>query len=128
VPESLRPYLRGRALGEQMLRILSAAKIAFNAHGDFVYYGGNMRLFELAAIGAFQIVDDLPGVREWFTPGENIITYSDEADLRDKVAHYLAHPEERARIAASARAHVAAHHTYDQRMARLMAEVARLRG
>ncbi len=50
------------------------------------------------------------------------------ADLRDKVAYYLAHPEERARIAANARAHVTAHHTYDQRMARLMAEVARLRG
>ncbi|NPV68122.1 MAG: glycosyltransferase [Anaerolineae bacterium] len=128
VPENLRPYLRGRALGEQMLRILSAARIAFNTHGDFVYYGGNMRLFELAAIGVLQIVDDLPGVREWFTPGENIITYSDEADLRDKVAYYLAHPEERARIAANARAHVTAHHTYDQRMARLMTEVARLRG
>jgi len=128
VPPALRPYYRGPALGEQMLRVTCGARLTVNTHGDFMRYGGNMRLFELAAIGAFQIVDDLPGVREWFTPGENIITYSDEADLRDKVAYYLAHPEERARIAASARAHVAAHHTYDQRMARLMAEVARLRG
>ena len=36
VPESLRPFVRGRALGAQMLRILSAARIAFNTHGDFV--------------------------------------------------------------------------------------------
>lgn len=127
VPEGLRPFLRGRALGEQMLRILSAGRIAVNTHGDFVYYGGNIRLFELAAIGAFQIADDLPGVRAWFTPGENIVTYTDEADLRDKVAYYLAHPEERARIAASAQAHVTAHHTYQQRMARLMQEVAAIR-
>ena len=68
---------------------------------------------------AFQIADDLPGVREWFTPGETIVTYTDQADLRDKVAYYLAHPEERTRIAAAARAHVYAHHTYDHRAARL---------
>ncbi|MBN2472213.1 MAG: glycosyltransferase [Anaerolineae bacterium] len=123
VPDSLRPYARGRALGEHMLRILSAAKIAFNTHGDFVYYGGNIRLFELAAIGAFQIADDLPGVRAWFTPGENIVTYADEADLRDKVAYYLAHPEERARIAANAQAHAHANHTYLRRMERLVDEI-----
>ncbi|GAB4574852.1 MAG: hypothetical protein Kow0077_23440 [Anaerolineae bacterium] len=127
VPESLRPHLRGRALGEQMLRVLSAAKIAVNIHGDFMRYGGNMRLFELAAIGVFQIVDDLPGIREWFTPGENIVTYTDEADLREKVAYYLAHPEERAAITAAAQAHAHANHTYLGRMARLMDEVTRLR-
>lgn len=128
VPESLHPHLRGRALGEHMLRILRASRIAFNTHGDFVYYGGNIRLFELAAIGAFQIADDLPGVREWFTPGENIVTYTDEADLRDKVAYYLAHPEERTRIADNAQAHVTTQHTYLKRMARLMEEVATIRG
>ncbi|MBN2471806.1 MAG: glycosyltransferase family 1 protein, partial [Anaerolineae bacterium] len=70
-------------------------------------------------IGAFQIADDLPGVRAWFTPGENIVTYGDEADLRDKVAYYLAHPEERARIAANAQAHAHANHTYLRRMEKL---------
>ena len=128
VPESLRPFVRGRALGTQMLRILSAARIAFNTHGDFVRYGGNIRLFELAGIQAFQITDDLPGVRQWFTPGETIETYTDHDDLRAKVAHYLAHPDERARIAAAARAHVYAHHTYAQRVARLMALVDEVRG
>jgi len=128
VPESLRPYLRGRALGRQMLRVLSAGGIALNTHGDFVYYGGNMRLFELAAVGAFQIVDDLPGVREWFTPGENIVTYQDPDDLREKVAHYLAHPEERARIAAAGQAHAYAHHTYAHRMEKLMGLIAEIRG
>jgi spore maturation protein CgeB len=119
VPAALQPYMRGRALGQTMLRVMSAVKIAVNIHGDFMRYGGNMRLFELAATGVFQIADDLPGVREWFTPGETIVTYTDQADLRDKVAYYLAHPEERTRIAAAARAHVYAHHTYDHRAARL---------
>jgi spore maturation protein CgeB len=119
VPTSLRPFVRGRALGEQAQRILSAAKICFNTHGDFVFYGGNMRLFEVGGAGIFQITDDLPGVREWFTPGEHLVTYTDEADLRAKTAYYLAHDDERRRIAVAGQSHVYAHHTYDLRAQQL---------
>jgi len=126
VPESLRPFARGGALGEQTMRILGAAKIGVNTHGDFVFWGGNIRLFETAAAGIFQITDDLPGVRKWFTPGENIVPYSDEDDLRAKVAHYLAHDDERARIAAAGQAHVYSAHSYDARAAELERLVAEL--
>jgi len=116
LPESLRPFQRGSALGEEMLRVLSAAKISLNVHGNFMRYGGNMRLFEAAAVGAFQLVDDRPGVREWFTEGEHLVMYYDMDDLREKAAYYLAHDEERERIAAAGRAHVLEHHTYEQRL------------
>src|SRR5690606_13601978 len=88
VPAELRPHVRGAALGETMLRVLSAAKLTINANGNFMRYGGNMRLFEAAGVGVLQLSDDLPGVRAWFTPGENIVTYSDTDDLRAKVAYY----------------------------------------
>jgi len=123
IPLSLRPFYRGPALGEQMLRITRAAKITVNPHGDFMRWGGNMRLFEACGVGAFQIADDRPGIREWFTAGEHLVTYRDPAHLRELVAYYLAHDDERARIAEAGRAHVHAHHTYDQRMARLLALV-----
>lgn len=120
VPASLRRFVRGRALGEDMLKILSAAKICFNTHGDFVFYGGNLRLFEVAGAGVFQVTDDLPGTRKWF-PEVNgvptVLTYQDEDDLRQKVAYYLAHDEERQTAAQRAQAHVYAHHTYDVRAA-----------
>jgi spore maturation protein CgeB len=119
VPESLRPALRGAALGDSMLRVLSAATISLNPHGNFMRYGGNMRLFEAAAVGSFQIVDDRPGVHEWFREGEHLVIYRNLDDLREKVRYYLAHPEERQRIAQAARQHVLAHHTYDQRLDRL---------
>ncbi len=119
LPESLRPFLRGRALGRDMLRVLSSVKISLNPHGDFMRYGGNMRLFETAAIGAFQLVDDRPGVSEWFSVGAHLATYRDLDDLREKVAYYLAHDAERQRMAAAARAHVLARHRYDQRLARV---------
>ncbi len=118
-PASLRLFHRGSALGATMMQALSSVKISINVHGDFMRYGGNMRLFECAALGSFQIVDDRPGVREWFTVGEHLVTYSDHEDLREKARYYLAHDDERQRIADAARAHVLAHHRYDQRLARV---------
>lgn len=121
VPPALRPYYRGKALGAEMMRVLSAATISLNIHGDFMRYGGNMRLFESAAVGAFQIVDDRPGIRDWFAIGEHVVVYRDHDELRRLVAHYLARPDERQRIAHAARQHVYQHHTYDQRLARVAA-------
>lgn len=120
VPESLQPYYRGPALGERMLRIICGSKIQINPHGNFMRYGGNMRTFEAAACGVFQITDDLPGTTRWFKPGEQIVVYHDLAQLRDLVAYYLKHADERCQIAAAARTHVYAHHTYDQRMAAIV--------
>lgn len=127
VPPSLRPCYRGPALGEQMLRITRAATITVNPHGNFMRWGGNMRLFEACGVGTFQIVDDRPGVREWFTVGEHLVVYRDPQHLRELVAYYLAHDDERARIAEAGREHVHARHTYDLRMARLMTLVAEIR-
>lgn len=118
LPASLKPFYRGKALGEDMERILSAAKICFNTHGDFVHYGGNLRLFEVAGAGVFQITDDLPGTRQWFPDVEGIPTitvYNSPDDLRREVAHYLTHDDERRAIAANGQRHVYAHHTYDHR-------------
>jgi spore maturation protein CgeB len=126
VPASLKQNFRGYALGEDMLEVFSAAKMTINIHGDFMRYGGNMRTFEAAGVRVFQIADNLPGTHQWFTEGETIVTYHDIDDLRQKVAYYLSHDAEREAIAARAQAHVYAHHTYDQRMARVEELIARL--
>lgn len=119
VPDSLRPYVRGYALGKDMLDIISHAKISLNVHGDFMRYGGNMRLFESAGVRAFQIVDARDGIDTWFTPGEHLVTFSDVQDLREKVAYYLAHPDERGRMIDNALKHVRTFHTYEHRWQRI---------
>jgi glycosyltransferase involved in cell wall biosynthesis len=121
LPQTLQAHYKGAALGESNIQALSAAKITLNVHGDFMRYGGNMRLFEAAGAGIFQIADDLPGIHEWFTEGETIVTFRDTDDLRAKVRHYLTHDSEREAIARRAREHVYAHHTYRQRVDRLEA-------
>ncbi|MHB8629522.1 MAG: glycosyltransferase family protein [Aggregatilineales bacterium] len=123
VPTSLARFYRGPALGERMLRILGGSKIQINPHGNFMRYGGNMRIFEAAACGVFQLVDDLPGIPTWFSVGEQIITYRDVGDLRRKTRYYLDHEYERQQIAQAAQAHAYAHHTYDHRMAALVDRV-----
>lgn len=120
VPASLQSAYRGPALGERMVQAISSAKIVVNPHADFMRYGGNMRLFEACGVGALQLVDDLPGVHQWFRVGTDLVSYHNPQDLRDQVAYYLSHDDERRRIAASGQAHVVAHHTYDERMARLV--------
>jgi spore maturation protein CgeB len=126
VPANLRANYRGEALGEKMLRILCGSQIQVNPHGNFMRYGGNMRLFEAAACGVFQISDQRPGTSQWFTPGQHIALYENPADLRRLTQHYLANPAQRLEMAAAAQAHVYQHHTYNQRMAQLADLVAAL--
>jgi hypothetical protein len=124
VPASLAAHHRGPALGARMLDVLRGAAVAVNPHGDFMRHGGNMRLFEACGVGAFQIVDDRPAVREWFVPGEHLATYGSPDELRSIVARYLDEVEARRRIATAGCRHVHAEHTYDHRMRRLMALLA----
>lgn len=115
VPDTLRHHHKGGALGEDMLRIMSAAKLTINIHGDFMLYGGNMRSFEAAGVGVCQIADDLPGFTQWFTPGENVITFGTPIELQEAVQHLLKDEARRKRIAHNAQQHVYAHHTYAHR-------------
>lgn len=120
VPSSLQPCYRGRVSGEDALRLLSGSRMQVNPHSNTMHYGGNRRLFEIAASGALQLTDDLPGIHEWFTPGKDIVIYQNPDHLRDLVVHYSAHPEEAQAIADSAREHVVASHTYEHRVIRLL--------
>lgn len=129
VPPGLKKHLRGPALGEEMERIVSAGKISVNPHGDFMLYGGNLRLFEAAGAGVFQISDDLPGTRGWFPDVDGtptIALYASADELVGRVRHYLAHDAEREAVARTAQAHVYAHHTYDVRAAQFEEGIAGL--
>lgn len=117
----------GERISEQdSLKIYSASKINLNLHssldsqriismGDFV----NPRTFELAAIGAFQLVDQRLLMDELF-PGGMLATFDSIEGLYKSIAHYLEHPDERAAMAQKARQHVLAEHTYERRMRRLL--------
>lgn len=107
---------------DEMVRVFAASKINLNLHAathvqgldpdaDYV----NPRTFELAACNAFQLVDrraPLPGL---FAEDE-IACFGSLPELRDEIAYYLRHDEERAAMAARARRRVLADHTYSHRL------------
>ena len=129
---SLMPLLQrggARLSPEECVKVFNAAQINLNLHssafhdgvnpeGDFV----NPRTFELAACGAFQLTDRRALLGELFRTGEGaaeqeLATFSHESQLRNRIEYYLAHPDERRRIALRSRQRVLAEHTYELRMA-----------
>jgi spore maturation protein CgeB len=116
-----------RIATEDAVRIFNATRINLNLHsstyvdgveprGDFV----NPRTFELAAAGAFQLVDRRALLPPLLDPGGEVATFTDAGELRDLVRHYLARPEERTALAAAGRVRVLAEHTYRHRMETLL--------
>ncbi len=119
LPEFITPlksYHRGSAHGETMAKLFKCAKIVLNIHREFEVGGGNFRLFEIAACGAFQLVDEKQDIGKYFEIGKEIVTFSDEHDLRKKVSYYLDHPAERATIAEAGFRRAKKDHTLLQRM------------
>ena len=60
------------------------------------------------------------GLERCYTPGREIETFDDLEDLARKIGHYLAHPEERDRIALAGHARTRAEHTYEARFSQLL--------
>jgi len=115
-----------RVTPEECVKIFNATTINLNLHssiqaeelvtfGDFV----NPRTYELAACGAFQLVDKRSLLAESFDEGE-LATFSSMEELVEKIDYYSATPNERAIIAQKSRDRVLANHTYAHRMRELI--------
>ncbi|HET7057483.1 MAG TPA: glycosyltransferase [Nitrospiraceae bacterium] len=110
------------------VKVFNGTKVNINLHswtgegldpdGDFV----NPRTFELAACGAFQIVDDRTLLPEVFTT-EQILTFRRPDDLVPLVRQWLRDEVGRRHMANAARQRVLAEHTYGHRMRQLLAQI-----
>lgn len=87
--------------------------------GDFV----NPRTFELAAAGAFQLVDHRELLQELFTAGEELITFRSVAELKDKIEYFMEHPDDRAVSILRSRSRALSEHTYEHRMRSMLARI-----
>jgi spore maturation protein CgeB len=116
-----------RLTPEEYIKIFNSTEINLNLHssnerdgvdptGDFL----NPRVFELAACGAFQLVDERALLADSFEIGKEIVTFSSLNDLKEKIEYYTQRPEERRKIAEQARARVLRDHTYDKRLEQML--------
>ncbi|MBG0789958.1 MAG: glycosyltransferase [Desulfovibrionaceae bacterium] len=115
-----------RVTPEECVKIFNATRINLNLHssiqvnelvtgGDFI----NPRTFELAACGAFQLVDERSLMGDAFVDDE-LETFTSMNELVEKIDYFSAHPDERAAYAARGRERVLAEHTYAHRMRALI--------
>jgi len=98
----------------------NACKINLNATSLQMPQAVNQRVFDVPACGAFLLTDRQEALEELFVPGQEVIAFEEPDELPDLVRHYLARPEERARIALRGRERVLADHTYRKRLAALI--------
>jgi spore maturation protein CgeB len=85
-----------------------------------------MRLFEVPASGSFLLTDHSVEITQVIQPGVHLETFRDLGEFREKLRRYLQGDEERERIAAQGRSHVAAHCTYDRTVERICQAYAEL--
>ncbi len=112
---------------QEYIKIFNATKININLHsspwhrgvnpdGDFI----NPRTFEIAACGAFQLVDFRNHLPELYDIGKEIVCFTDINDLREKIQYYLEREDERSLIAERAREKTLSNHTYKLRLEEML--------
>jgi spore maturation protein CgeB len=118
----LRARWGGRSImGEEFAAVSSASKIMLNIVDAATWPGPNMRTFEQAACRAFSLVTRSPAVLELFREGREIECFDTIAEAREKITYYLAHEEERKRIAnAGYDLIVNGGHTYEARVEQVL--------
>lgn len=111
---------QGQIWGEEQVKALCAAKIGLNFHVDHqageLDRGLNLRAFELAACGLFQLLQRVPSVSEFFKEGKEVVCFDTQEEMLDKIRYYLSHEDERQRIAQAARARALRDHTWQRRV------------
>lgn len=118
----IRAHHHGEAWGHGMYEILHNAKIAVNRHIDIAEnHANNMRLYEATGAGAMLLTDTKDNLAEFFEPGKEVETYQTKEELAEKIRYYLAHPDQRQKIAQAGQQRTLKDHTYKKRMEELTA-------
>jgi spore maturation protein CgeB len=114
---------RGIAWGEDASKILNCCQIALNFHHEQSVYGLNMKTFEIAGCGAFQLVDNKRELGNIFELGKEMICYENIKQLKDLIEYFLKNQKESREIAERAQAKVIREHTYKHRLSKLIETV-----
>ncbi len=101
---------------EDMPLIFNQSKINLNITAKSIRSGISLRVFDVLACGGFLITNYQAELPDYFTIGEDLVTYSSLDELHELVAYYLEHDDERQAIAAHGYETVCKYHDYNTRM------------
>ncbi len=101
--------------------------INFNCTSKQMKGAVNQRIFDVPAAGAFVLTDWRPQMEQLFEP-EEMVCYHDPEEIPDLARYYLAHPQERRKVATAARKRVLARHTWEHRLQVLLEQMRNIYG
>ena len=104
----------------EMPKIFNLSKINLNITMRPIQTGLSLRIFDVLASGGFLITNYQAEIESMFTPGVDLEVYASPEELRDKCAYYLAHEDERIKIAQSGCAKVRSMYSVENRMKQMV--------
>jgi len=116
----------GRVSHEEMVTIFNQSKINLNFSASSV---GNMpdqikaRNFEVPCCGGFLLTGNAPHLEDFYEVGKEVVCYNSMEDMTDKIRYYLAHEDERNKIAAAGYERTIKDHTYEKRFRDIFSQI-----
>lgn len=118
----IRPCLRGYFPMNEEPQIFAHGTLFINTHTIGNDFGPNMRFFNVAGMGAFQI-SDCPKFDRYLTADREMVYCSTLREFEEKTRYYLAHSEERDAIRERAQQRVNRDWTYGNWLDRVFAAI-----
>lgn len=100
----------------EMPKVFHASKINLNFTISNIKSGIPLRIWDVLGSGGFLLTNYQAEIPYYFTEGEDLVCFDGVEDMREKAAYYLAHEEERRRIAENGYKKVKQHHSYVERL------------
>lgn len=111
-------WANGPLSTEDMVRMYSRSDISLGFSGVADMAGAYClkgRDFEVPMSGGLYLTENHPELGRWFTPGEEIETYTDASDLIEKIRRLLDAPDRAAAIRRAGRRRALAEHSWEKR-------------
>lgn len=117
----LHPFVFGGRFSE----VCSRAKITLGVNGvnDVYMYASWRRAMNSMASGAFHLTHYVPGMETFFRNRKHLVWFNSVSEAIELIKYYLAHEEEREEIAVAGCQEILAHHTWDERITRMIERV-----
>ena len=118
--ENSKAIYHGFLKADAAARLYNASKINICVQSNIYSTGLNYRTFTIPACGAFMVSDYRNEIVKLFEEGKEVVYFRKKEKLPEIIDYYLAHPEERNRIASIAQKRVLKEHTYVHRMKKIL--------
>lgn len=112
---------RGKVSTYEMIKIFNQSKINlnFSLSSDRSVNQIKGRDFEIPGCGGFMLTGDNQYLSDFFKADKEVISFTDQQQMIDKIQYYLSHDEEREGIRESGYKRVLKEHTYSQRFTKI---------